>query len=146
MGAGGSKNPGGFRVFRVISNGPADLAGLEQFFDYVIEVDGRVIESDRLSFSAMIKDREGERIKLTVYNCRTHAVRGMCTVVILFACTRYRYRAQAMGWTRSVGAYCQVRPDRRRRKSRFTRPRSPFIFACESGRSDVVQRFHHWQW
>ena len=80
MGSGGSKGAAGFRVFRVVAGGPADEAGLEIFFDYVVEVDGTVVESDQQSFSSMIKDKEGKRVKLTVYNCRTQALRDVFVI------------------------------------------------------------------
>ena len=55
MGASSSKGAGGFRVFRVFPDGPAAEAGLEVFFDYVVEVDGNVVESEQQSFFSMIK-------------------------------------------------------------------------------------------
>jgi C-terminal processing protease CtpA/Prc len=55
MGAGSSKGAGGFRVFRVFPDSPAAEAGLEVFFDYVVEVDGNVVESEQQSFFSMIK-------------------------------------------------------------------------------------------
>lgn len=80
MGSGNSKGAGGFRVFRVVTGGPADQAGLELFFDYVVEVNGVVVESDKQSLALMIKDQEGKRVKLTVYNCRTQALRDVFVI------------------------------------------------------------------
>lgn len=77
MGSGSSKGFGGFRVFRVVEGGPASEAGLEIFFDFVVEVNGVVIESDKQSLALMIKDQQGKRVKLTVYNCRTQALRDV---------------------------------------------------------------------
>ena len=77
MGSGNSKGAGGFRVFRIVEGGPASEAGLEIFFDFVVEVNGVVVESDKQSLALMIKDQEGKRVKLTVYNCRTQALRDV---------------------------------------------------------------------
>jgi hypothetical protein len=80
MGSGNSKGASGFRVFRVVPGGPAHEAGLEIFFDYVVEVNGIVVDSETQSFAAMIKDEEGKRVKLTVYNCRTQALRDVFVI------------------------------------------------------------------
>jgi hypothetical protein len=77
MGSASSKGAGGFRIFSIIPGGPGDVAGLEVFFDFVVEVNGVVVESEKQSFFSMVKDYEGKRVKLTVYNCRTHSLRGM---------------------------------------------------------------------
>ena len=86
MGSGSSTGAGGFRIFTIVPNSPADVAGLEVFFDFVVEVNGMVVESDKQSFFSMVKDFEGKRVKLTVYNCRSHSLRGMsssCLQIIL---------------------------------------------------------------
>jgi hypothetical protein len=80
MGSGSSKGAGGFRVFRLVPGGPAHEAGLEVFFDFIAEVDGTIVESDQQSFSSMIKEKEGKRVKLTVYNCRTQALRDVYVI------------------------------------------------------------------
>ena len=67
MGSGPSKNASGFRVFRVSGGSPASEAGLEVFFDYIVEVDGKPIESEQQSFLSMIK--VCFRIIWTVFAC-----------------------------------------------------------------------------
>ena len=84
MGSSSSKGAGGFRIFSVIPSSPGDVAGLEVFFDFVVEVNGVVVESDKQSFFSMVKDFEGKRVKLTVYNCRSHSLRGMSIILSRF--------------------------------------------------------------
>lgn len=74
---GGQSAPeeGGFRIFKVNAGSPAFEAGLEVFFDFIIEINGVKVESDQTSFFEKIKAAENQRTKLVVYNIRTHSYR-----------------------------------------------------------------------
>lgn len=55
MGNGTSKSTAGFRVCHIAAGSPGDAVGLEVFFDYIVEVNGIVIQSREQSFSDLIK-------------------------------------------------------------------------------------------
>ena len=125
MGSSSSKGAGGFRVFRVVPEGPGEEAGLEVFFDYVVEVNGIVVESAQQSFATMIKvcshfcvsskyhqqGSEGKRVKLTVYNCRTHNLRGMphTCVHLVYTCLRCSRNPACVGRARIAWSGSEVR-------------------------------------
>ncbi|CAE8678612.1 unnamed protein product [Polarella glacialis] len=68
---------GGFRIFKVNPGSPASEAGLEVFFDFIIEINGTQMDSDQTVFAKCIQDSEGQRAKLVVYNLRTHTSRDV---------------------------------------------------------------------
>jgi len=68
---------GGFRVFKVKANSPAAEAGLEVFFDFVVEINGVAVGADQNAFFTMIKEAVNVRTKLVVYNTRSQAVRDV---------------------------------------------------------------------
>lgn len=77
MGAGGSGGEiGGVRVFKVHPGSPAAEAGLEVFFDIILEVNGTVMDPDNQhGFATKIKECENSVAKLKVHSCRAHSAR-----------------------------------------------------------------------
>ena len=63
---------GGFRIFKVNDGSPAAEAGLEVFFDFIVEINGVVMDADQTTFAKAIQDAENQRTKLVVQNIRTH--------------------------------------------------------------------------
>lgn len=81
MGAGESTANGGFRIFKVNPNSPAARAGLEVFFDYIVEIDGlEVIRSSaerHRGFFEKVQQSLNREIGLVVYNVRTKLYRDV---------------------------------------------------------------------
>lgn len=77
MGAAGSSGEiNGVRVFRVHPGSPAAEAGLEVFFDIILEVNGTVMDANNQhGFGEKVKACENGVAKLTVYSCRAHNTR-----------------------------------------------------------------------
>ncbi|BAM41332.1 uncharacterized protein TOT_030000595 [Theileria orientalis strain Shintoku] len=86
MGAHSSKSPpnGGLRVHRVYPNGPGDVAGIEPFFDYVLDADGYTYTDDSDEtlnlFTKYVSDHENQQICLNVYNARKKNIREVFIV------------------------------------------------------------------
>lgn len=66
---------GGFRIFKVNPGSPAFDAGLEVFFDFIVEIAGSEMDSHQKNFFEKIKESENQRTRLVVYNIRTHSKR-----------------------------------------------------------------------
>ncbi|ORM40602.1 Golgi reassembly-stacking protein 1 [Babesia sp. Xinjiang] len=70
---------GGLRVHRVYPNGPAEEAGFEIFFDYIMEADHNAYcdDSDEtlMSFTSYISSKENQEVTLNVYNARQKSLR-----------------------------------------------------------------------
>eukprot|EP00922_Rhytidocystis_sp_ex-Travisia-forbesii_P041444 GHVS01061906.1.p1 GENE.GHVS01061906.1~~GHVS01061906.1.p1 ORF type:complete len:467 (+),score=84.53 GHVS01061906.1:233-1633(+) len=81
MGAGQSDANGGFRIFKVSRNSPAERAGLEVFFDYIVEIDDLQVihasEESQRSFFEKVQQCVNQQIKLVVYNVRTKRFRDV---------------------------------------------------------------------
>jgi len=77
MGGGQSIEIGGFRIFKVNDGSPAAEAGLEVFFDFIVEINGVVMDADQTTFAKAIQDAENQRTKLVVQNIRTHTSRDV---------------------------------------------------------------------
>lgn len=76
MGSGSSSEIGGVRVFKVNRGSPAAEAGLEVFFDFIINVNGTEMDQDgQQSFADKIKGAENGSLTMQVYNVRTGATR-----------------------------------------------------------------------
>ena len=67
-----SSEIGGFRIFKVNDGSPAAEAGLEVFFDFIVEINGVLMDADQTTFAKAIQDAENQRTKLVVQNIRTH--------------------------------------------------------------------------
>ncbi|CAE7393385.1 GORASP2 [Symbiodinium pilosum] len=77
MGGSQSIEVGGFRIFKVNPGSPAAEAGLEVFFDFILEIDGVHMDADQATFATAIQEAENHRTKLVVHNIRTHTVRDV---------------------------------------------------------------------
>lgn len=76
MGSGASQEVEGVRVFKVHPGSPAAEAGLEVFFDFIISIDGVVLDpQDQQVFGTKIQEAENRAVKLVVYNTRAHGAR-----------------------------------------------------------------------
>jgi len=76
MGGNASQEVGGVRVFKVNPGSPAAEAGLEVFFDFIVEVNGFKIDQNcQQVFAEKIQESENAQAKLTVYNARAHNTR-----------------------------------------------------------------------
>lgn len=76
MGGSSSHEIGGVRVFKVHPGSPAAEAGLEVFFDFIVEVNGTKIEpSCQQAFAEKIQESENSQAKLLVFNTRAHSTR-----------------------------------------------------------------------
>jgi len=76
MGSGPSTEIGGVRVFKVSPGSPAAEAGLEVFFDFILEVNGTKMEPNyQQAFAEKIKESENATATLKVYNTRAHSTR-----------------------------------------------------------------------
>lgn len=64
------------RVFRVSPGSPAQEAGLEVFFDFIVEINGAKLDpASQQVFAEKIKESENAAAKMTVYNTRAHSTR-----------------------------------------------------------------------
>lgn len=79
MGGGQSSdtNVGGFRVFKVTMGSPAFEAGLEVFFDFIVEINGCPMDSNQQTFYTKIQEAENVRTKMIVHNIRTRTSRDV---------------------------------------------------------------------
>eukprot|EP00435_Cladocopium_sp_Y103_P020161 s1760_g4.t3 len=77
MGGSQSSEIGGFRIFKVNDGSPAAEAGLEVFFDFIVEINGVLMDADQTTFAKAIQDAENQRTKLVVQNIRTHTSRDV---------------------------------------------------------------------
>jgi len=76
MGGGASAEVGGVRVFKVSPGSPAAEAGLEVFFDFILDVNGTKMNPNyQQSFAEKIKESENGIAKLQVFNTRAHTTR-----------------------------------------------------------------------
>lgn len=76
MGGGNSTEISGVRVFKVTPASPASEAGLEVFFDFILEINGvKMDPSGQQSFAKVIQDAENGAAKLQVFNTRAHTTR-----------------------------------------------------------------------
>ncbi|CAJ1410737.1 unnamed protein product [Effrenium voratum] len=75
MGGNQSAEVGGFRIFKVNDGSPAAEAGLEVFFDFIVEINGQPMDADQGTFAQAIAQAENQRTKLVVNNIRTHTSR-----------------------------------------------------------------------
>eukprot|EP00928_Gymnodinium_smaydae_P032418 TRINITY_DN23483_c0_g4_i1.p1 TRINITY_DN23483_c0_g4~~TRINITY_DN23483_c0_g4_i1.p1 ORF type:complete len:477 (+),score=77.92 TRINITY_DN23483_c0_g4_i1:35-1432(+) len=71
---------GGFRVFKVTPGGPASEAGLEVFFDFIVDIDGVKMDADQMTFYRKVADGENVGTRMKVYNIRNHAAREVQVV------------------------------------------------------------------
>lgn len=76
MGGGQSAEIGGVRVFKISPGSPAAEAGLEVFFDFILDVNGvRMDPNYQKSFAQKIQESENSIAKMQVFNTRAHTTR-----------------------------------------------------------------------
>lgn len=81
MGSGSSTEIQGVRVFKVIPGSPAAEAGLEVFFDFILEADGaRLDPQHQQVFAEKIGANENKPMRIVVYNARVNATREVMIV------------------------------------------------------------------
>ncbi|CAO3637594.1 unnamed protein product [Cunninghamella echinulata] len=67
----------GFHILKVKENSPAFHAGIEQFFDYIVAINGINLENgDNITLQSTIKENENKPIVLTIYSSKEVAFRG----------------------------------------------------------------------
>ena len=85
MGAGQSTEDGsgpksqttlGYHVLKVTGNSPAENAGLEPFFDYLVGINGVALEQETSMLSETMTNYENREVKLLVYNTKAAEFRG----------------------------------------------------------------------
>lgn len=64
-------------MFRISPNSPAEIAGLEVFFDFIVELDNEKVEPHQRSFFEKIRASENQECLITVYSVRTHLARQL---------------------------------------------------------------------
>lgn len=57
-----------YRVMKVFQGSPASRSGLSSFEDFILAVNGTLVESDKTSLANVLKDNEGKEVALVVYN------------------------------------------------------------------------------
>lgn len=76
-GSASTEEVSGIRVFSVTPASPAAEAGLETFFDFIVECNGTRFDNPakRQTFTKIIQESEGGMVKMKVFNTRVHDVR-----------------------------------------------------------------------
>jgi len=72
-----AEEAGGFRIFKVNAGSPAAEAGLEVFFDFIVEISGVKMAADQSVFFEKIQEAENVGAKLVVHNIRTNTSRDV---------------------------------------------------------------------
>lgn len=67
----------GYRVMKVFQGSPASRSGLAPFEDFIVAVNGALVDSDNASLSAVLSDNEGKELALIVWNCVDNARRDV---------------------------------------------------------------------
>ncbi|CAO3642011.1 unnamed protein product [Cunninghamella blakesleeana] len=68
----------GFHILKVKENSPAFHAGIEQFFDYIVAINGINLENgDYVTLQNTIKENEDKQIILTIYSSKEVAFRDV---------------------------------------------------------------------
>lgn len=67
----------GYRVMKVFQGSPASRSGLSPFEDFVVAVNGAIVDSDNASLAAVLRDNEGKELALVVWNCVDNARRDV---------------------------------------------------------------------
>lgn len=67
----------GYRAMKVFQGSPASRSGLAPFEDFIVAVNGAVVDSDNASLAAVLRDNEGKELALVVWNCVDNARRDV---------------------------------------------------------------------
>ncbi|XP_077393710.1 Golgi reassembly-stacking protein 2-like [Festucalex cinctus] len=65
----------GYHVLKVKKNSPADRAGLEPFFDFILAICDTRLSQDNNTFDNLVKNNVGKATKLVLYSSKTQDVR-----------------------------------------------------------------------
>lgn len=57
-----------YRVMKVFQGSPASRSGLSPFEDFILAVNGTLVDSDKTSLANVLRDNEGREVALVVYN------------------------------------------------------------------------------
>lgn len=57
-----------YRVMKVFHGSPSSRSGLSAFEDFIVAVNGTLVDSDKTSLANVLRDNEGIEIALVVYN------------------------------------------------------------------------------
>eukprot|EP01130_Rhizamoeba_saxonica_P002114 TRINITY_DN11922_c0_g1_i1.p1 TRINITY_DN11922_c0_g1~~TRINITY_DN11922_c0_g1_i1.p1 ORF type:complete len:238 (-),score=41.12 TRINITY_DN11922_c0_g1_i1:38-751(-) len=66
----------GYHVLQVAPNSPAEYAGIEAYFDFIVSVNGTVIQNDDIFFSTIAKNI-GNEVTLNLYNTNSKEYRDV---------------------------------------------------------------------
>lgn len=67
----------GYRVMKVFQGSPASRSGLSPFEDFIVAVNGALVDSDNSSLAAVLSHNEGKELALVVWNCIDNARRDV---------------------------------------------------------------------
>lgn len=67
----------GYRAMKVFQGSPASRSGLAPFEDFIVAVNGAVVDADNASLAAVLRDNEGKELALVVWNCVDNAKRDV---------------------------------------------------------------------
>ncbi|CAH1183543.1 unnamed protein product [Phaedon cochleariae] len=67
----------GYHILRVQENSPGAKAGLQPFFDFIVAINGTRLDRDNDTLKTILKTGIGKQLPLTVYSCKTQAVRSL---------------------------------------------------------------------
>lgn len=57
-----------YRVMKVFQGSPSSRSGLRPFEDFIVAVNGSLVDSDKTSLANVLRDNEGKQVGLIVYN------------------------------------------------------------------------------
>lgn len=57
-----------YRVMKVFQGSPSSRSGLRPFEDFIVAVNGSLVDSDKASLANVLRDNEGKQVGLIVYN------------------------------------------------------------------------------
>lgn len=57
-----------YRVMKVFQGSPSSRSGLNAFEDFIVAINGSLVESDKSALANVLKDNEGKQVGLVVYN------------------------------------------------------------------------------
>lgn len=59
----------GYRVMKVFQGSPASRSGLSPFEDFIVALNGTLVNSDNTTLANVLRDNEGKEVALIVWNC-----------------------------------------------------------------------------
>ncbi|CAN8068765.1 unnamed protein product [Agarophyton chilense] len=59
----------GYRVMKVFQGSPASRSGLSPYEDFVVALNGRLVNADNASLANVLRENEGKEVALIVWNC-----------------------------------------------------------------------------